>query len=79
VNPRVFNKDEPLQDLSFRSLQLTLARDIPEQKKQCELFFEPPKLVDIGLGILSDPEEIIAIGYDYACGVLDRLQKNTLS
>lgn len=70
VNPRIFDGDNPLKDLALRALDLVIARDISEQKKQCEIFFEPSKLTEIWLGLFTDPKDIIQIGYEHAQEIL---------
>lgn len=47
VNPRRFDKENPLKDFALKALDMLIARDITAQKEQCEIFFEPEKLVDI--------------------------------
>lgn len=47
MNPRAYNDDNPTKDFALRSLELMLARDITQQKEQCEIFFEPEKLTEI--------------------------------
>jgi hypothetical protein len=47
------------------SLKILINRDIEDQSKQCDIFIEPPQLVDVNQSLFARPQEIIDIGYEY--------------
>ena len=51
MNPRIFDDKEPTKDIAMRSIELMLARNIPQQREKCEIFFEPEELATIGFGL----------------------------
>lgn len=65
VNPLPVLKKYTVKDVSVISLNILLARDIVTQSKQCDIFIEPTKLVNINQSLFANPKDIIDIGYNY--------------
>ena len=78
VNPRIFDKFNPVKDIATRSIEMMMSRDIAEHAKKCDLFFEPQELTSLWFGLTADRQEIIDCGYNHAVSLLQS-SKNTIS
>ncbi len=66
VNPYSARVAHSAKWVMMRALRLLISRDIPLQRKECEIFFEPPKLAKVWQALFVSPQKIIQIGYDHA-------------
>ncbi|RUM59198.1 MAG: Patatin [Persephonella sp.] len=57
-NPNIFK-------LAVRSLFLAIRSNTENNKKYCDIFLQPPQLVEIGLFSIKDLKKAIDIGYNY--------------
>ena len=70
VNPRMRDEDNPLKDISLRSLEMMVARDITDQSKKCDIFIEPPAIAKFGFGLGVKAQKFIDVGYDHTIKLL---------
>lgn len=47
VNPRIFDPDDPTNNIAIRAIEMMIGRDMDRKKTQCELFIEPPELANL--------------------------------
>lgn len=72
VNPLPILKKYTVKDVSVISLNILLARDIEKQSKECDIFIQPPGLVEVTQSLFANPKDIIEIGYKYTQWLLQK-------
>ncbi len=73
VNPMGIFSDKPnIFKLSVRSLFLAIRSNTEKSKELCNLFIQPPELINIGLFAIKDLKKAIDIGYNYTKEFLKR-------
>ncbi|MFL5728898.1 MAG: patatin-like phospholipase family protein, partial [Cytophagaceae bacterium] len=63
-------KPKGMKSMLERTFHLSITNNVRERVKYCDIFIEPPELVNIGLFEISKARETYKIGYDHASKVL---------
>ena len=71
VNPMAsFSNNLNIFKLSIRTLFLSIRANTEKNKKLCNLFIQPPELIEIGLFSIKDLKKALDIGYFYTKNLL---------
>ena len=65
-------KPKGMKSMLERTFHLSIANNVRERVQYCDIFIEPPELVNIGLFEISKAREIYRMGYEHTIKVLDQ-------
>jgi len=65
-------KPKGMKSMLERTFHLAVSNNVKERVKYCDIFIEPPELVNIGLFEISKAREIYRIGYEHTLRMLEQ-------
>jgi NTE family protein len=65
-------KPKGMKSMIERTFHLAVSNNVKERIKYCDVFIEPPDLINIGLFEISKARDIYKLGYEHTLKVLDQ-------
>jgi NTE family protein len=78
INVNILNPDTKISSflkILERNVDLIVTNNIKESKKKCDLFMEPPGLINYSLIDVKKAQEMFDIGYNYTLSISEQLEK----
>jgi NTE family protein len=63
-----------IKSMLERTFHLSISNNVKERMKYCDMFIEPPQLINYALFEISKAKEIYKVGYDHAIKVINASQ-----
>jgi NTE family protein len=65
-------KPKGMKSMLERTFHLSISNNVKERMPYCDVFIEPPGLVNVGLFEISKARDIYKMGYDHAVMALEQ-------